>query len=228
VIAVGDLAYYHGTHDEFRTCYDPTWGRHRSRTWPVPGNHEYETAGAAGYYEYFPDFTGATGQGYYRKAIGSWTFIALNSEIDVSANSAQTLWLRSELTSGATPCTVVMWHRPLFSSGPNGNFTAMRDIWKVLYDNNVDVVLNGHDHMYEQFAPQDADARADPKGPRQFTIGTGGGSPSPFNAPRKPNSVVGLTGWGVFKLVLNDNSYTWTFLPVDPTTPQDTGTGNCH
>jgi len=228
VIALGDLAYYNGSRDEFRNCYDPTWGRHKARTCPLPGNHEYQTPGAAGYYEYFPDAAGPGGQGYYRRTIGTWTVIWLNSEIDVSANSAQTLWLKAELTASPTACTAVMWHRPLFSSGPNGNYTPMRDVWQVLYQNNVDVVLNGHDHMYERFAPQDADGRADPKGPQEFIVGTGGGSPSPFNAPRKPNHQEERVGWGVLKLELNPGSYTWTFLPVDPTTPPDSGSASCR
>src|ERR1051325_3761810 len=175
VFAAGDNAYMSGTEAEYKTCYDPTWGRHRSRTRPTPGNHEYRSAGAAPYYGYFGAAAGPGGLGYYSYTLGSWLVISLNSETDVSASSIQAQWLRETLSSSSAKCTAVYWHRPPFSSGPNGSNGDMRVIWRILYEFNVEIVMNGHDHLYERFAPQDPDGRPDAaRGIREFVIGTGG------------------------------------------------------
>lgn len=225
VFTAGDNVYPTGSSRDFADCYDPTWGRHRDRTHPTAGNHDYDSPGALPYFEYFDQSAGPRGLGYYTYRIGSWRVIALNSEIPVRAGSAQYQWLRTELAT-SVPCTIAIWHRPLFSSGPNKDNPDMRDIYKLLYDNNADVVINGHDHLYERFAPQDADGRADSaRGLRQFTVGTGG-VPLYDPGPRKANSESLQKTWGVLKLALVEGSYTWDFIPVSGS--HDTGTGVCH
>jgi acid phosphatase type 7 len=228
VLTLGDNAYPHGTIVNYATCYEPTWGRHVGRTRPTPGNHEYETPGATHYYSYFGEVAGPPGLGYYVFSLGTWDLIALNSEIDVSAASAQVAWLRSYLRSATARCTLAYFHRPLFSSGQNGNTTNMRDIWRVLYEFNADVVLSAHDHMYERFLPQDPNGIGDlTRGIRQFTVGTGGAERT---APvrRTGNSEITGTDWGVLKLTLGADDYRWEFVPVPGVGFRDTGSGRCH
>jgi acid phosphatase type 7 len=226
LLALGDLAYMQGTAANFRDCYDPAWGRHLDRTRPVPGNHEYETAGAASYYDYFGDQAGPRGLGYYAFTAGSWRIIALNSELPKTPGTAQNQWLRTELETNRSTCTLAYFHRPLFSSGPNGNNLDMRDLWRVLEEFGVDVVLTAHDHLYERFAPQDIDGRATANGIREFIAGTGGAhlyTPGPI----KPNSESRASVYGILAMSLSPNSYQWDFASVDHTF-RDTGSGACH
>lgn len=227
VFTTGDNAYFHGTRENFLECYEPTWGRHKARTRPTPGNHEYESPGAAAYYEYFGLNAGPPGLGYYSFNLGAWHAIALNSNVPVQAGSPQAVWLANELeTSAAFRCTVAYWHHPLFSSGPNADNPSMRHFWRMLHEAGVDIVLNGHEHLYERFAPQDPDGRPDPvRGIRQFTIGTGGATLSGFATPR-PNSETRISAYGVLKLTLSADHYDWEFVPV--TGPRDSGSGRCH
>jgi hypothetical protein len=226
VFALGDQAYFSGTADEYRRCYDPTWGRHKGRTRPVPGNHEYLSAGAAPYYAYFGTNAGPAGLGYYSFDVGSWHAIALNSNIDVSAGSAQAAWLRGDLAASRARCTIAYWHHPLFTSGPDGPSPEMRDFWRLLYDAGADVVLNGHEHLYERFAPQDPTGTADPsRGIREFIAGTGGAVLyQPITV--RPNSERLLTAFGVLKLTLQADGYQWEFIPVSG--GGDSGGGTCH
>lgn len=228
VFTTGDNAYPSGRPEDFRDCYNPTWGRHRARTRPVPGNHDYETPGASGYFGYFGSNAGPAGLGYYAYTLGAWRIIALNSEVLASAGSAQAAWLRSELQSTPTQCTAAYWHRPLFSSGPHGDNQDMRDLFRLLYDAGVEFVVTGHDHLYERFARLDPDGRTDQaRGIRQFTVGTGGGE---INQPvfTKPSSAVIGTSWGVIRFELSPGSYRWQFLPVDGQAFQDSGFETCH
>src|SRR5688572_24224192 len=183
VFTLGDNVYSDGTLTQFTDCYGPTWGRHKDRTRPVPGNHDYHTAGASGYYTYFgatasPMDTNCTSncKGYYSYNLGAWHIIALNSEIDHTAGSVQEQWLRTDLAGNQSMCTLAYWHKPRFSSGANhGNNSSFQPFWQALYDYGADVVLNGHDHTYERFAPQSPTAQADPtRGIREFVVGTGG------------------------------------------------------
>lgn len=227
VITLGDNAYMSGTLDEYQRCYEPSWGRHRARTKPSPGNHEYETGGA-GYYTYFGASAGQPGAGYYSYAMGSWRVIALNSEIPSGPGSPQGDWLRAELGKRRSGCTAVYWHRPLFTSGRNGNNPDMRDVWRTLYEFDVDLVINGHDHTYERFAPQDPDGRLDPaRGIRQFIVGTGGAPLYEF--PRvQPNSEARAAVWGVGVFTLSEGGYQWEFVPVDGAGFHDIGSASCH
>jgi acid phosphatase type 7 len=227
VFTAGDNAYMGGRMEEFRNCFDPTWGRQRVRTRPVPGNHEYENGGGA-YFSYFGASAGVSGLGYYSFAEGPWRVITLNSEVPSGADSAQMAWLRGELSGKPTACTAVIWHRPLFSSGRNGNNPDMRDVWRTLYEFNVDLVINGHDHTYERFAPQDPDGRPDSaRGIREFIVGTGGAPLYEFPVTR-PNSEVRAAVWGVALFSLNDRGYQWQFMPVDGVSFQDSGSASCH
>ena len=227
IFTTGDNAYFHGSRENYRDCYEPTWGRHKGRTRPTPGNHEYESPGAAAYFDYFGINAGPYGVGYYSFDLGSWYAISLNSNVPTQRGSTQGMWLSDILgESSSFRCTVVYWHHPLFSSGPNGDNGSMRDFWRILYEAGVEIVLNGHDHVYERFAPQDPDGRPDPvRGIRQFTVGTGGASITTFPTQR-PNSEVRLATYGVLKLTLSADAYEWEFVPVSG--PRDSGRGTCH
>jgi 3',5'-cyclic AMP phosphodiesterase CpdA len=229
VFTAGDNVYPSGSAAQFRDCYEPTWGRHKRRTRPTPGNHDYETPGANSYYDYFGDSAGPRGLGYYSYNLGAWRIYAINSELTGGAMLNQMQWLRDEVRSNP-PCSAAIWHKPLFTSGPNGENRHMLEAWRILHGANVDIILNGHDHVYERFARQDPDGRLDDaRGIRQFTVGTGGVSLYSFGAIR-PNSDVRASVWGVLVLFLNATSYEWNFLPagVPGVNFRDTGTGTCH
>ena len=225
VFALGDNAYPSGTAQNYRECYDGSWGRHKSRTRPVAGNHEYDTTAAAPYYEYFGATAGPSGAGFYSYELGNWHVVALNSNIAVGRNSAQAAWLRSDLAANAAKCTIAYWHFPLFSSSKHGNIEQMREFWRILHENGADVVLSAHDHVYERFAPQDPDGAADPNGIREFVVGTGGAPPYPF-VDVKANSEVRLSTTGVLRLALKAGGYDWNFIPVSGA--GDSGSATCH
>jgi hypothetical protein len=227
VFTAGDNAYFSGTAADFKKCYDPTWGRHRARTRPSPGNHEYESGGSA-YFDYFGANAGPPGLGYYSYTIGSWKLLSLNSEVPSGPGSAQGEWLREELSGRQPGCTAAYWHRPLFSSGRIGDNTDMRPLFQMLYDAGVDLVINGHDHLYERFAPQDPEGRVDTaRGIREFIVGTGG-APLTGVANLHANSDARATVWGVAMFTLYERSYQWRFVPTDDQTPEDSGTAVCH
>jgi hypothetical protein len=234
VMAVGDLAYPDGSKENFE-CYHKTWGRVKSRTRPAPGNHEFHAAGATPYFEYFGAAAGDPRTGYYSYEIGTWHIIVLNSECkDVGgceAGSPQEKWLRADLAAHPVACTLAYWHKPLFSSGgTHGNDLTVKGLWQALYEANADVVINGHDHDYERFAPQTPDGVADPsRGIREFVVGTGGKNHRPFSEPPKPNSEVrDFTAFGVLKLTLKARGYDWQFIPEPGKSFTDSGSGSCH
>ena len=226
VFTLGDNAYFSGTAAEFRDCYNPTWGRHKSRTRPVPGNHDYVSPDAGPYYDYFGASVGPRGLGYYSFDIGGWHAVALNSSIGVGSGSAQAAWLRSDLASARARCTIAYWHHPLFTSGPDGDSPSMRDFWRILYDAGAEIVMNGHEHFYERFAPQGADGGNDPaRGIRQFIVGTGGAVLyRPVTV--RSNSEVRVSAFGVLKLTLSAGRYDWEFITAAG--PRDAGSGSCH
>jgi hypothetical protein len=229
VFVAGDLVYPYGEEAGFRSCYDPTWGRFKARTLPVPGNHDYAAYRAAPYYAYWGRAAGEPGKGYYSVEVGNWRVIALNSMIEAGAGSEQERWLRAELTAHPTHCTLAFWHHPLISSGLMGNNPKMRDIFQALYEGGVDVVINGHDHVYERFAPQDAQGRADSeRGIRVFIVGTGGASLQGFSTVRANSEVRQADVFGVIKLTLRVDAYTWEFIPIEGQTFRDSGEGKCH
>ncbi|HLF05056.1 MAG TPA: metallophosphoesterase [Dehalococcoidia bacterium] len=231
VFTTGDNVYPRGTADQFSRCYAPAWGRHLERTRPAPGNHDYDTAGGKPYYDYFGEKAGPSGLGYYSYDLGNWHVISLNSNVDAGADSDQAQWLRNDL-SGLNPagCLLAYWHHPVFSSGDfHGNNPHMAGLVQVLYDAGVDVVLNGHEHIYERFGPQDPSGVADPgRGFRQFTVGTGG-APLTEIVAIKPNSEVRNTDtYGVLKLTLRPANYRWEFIPVPGQTFTDQGESDCN
>ena len=229
VFTTGDNAYNDGTYDDFINCYHPSWGRHKERTYPTPGNHEYETDGASGYFQYFGSRAGDPGKGYYSYDLGNWHIIALNSNIPVHTGSEQENWLRADLASHTVPCTLAYWHRPRFSSGnTHGSDPNMEPLWQALYDFSADVVLAGHDHTYERFAPQNPQGKADPlRGLRQFVIGSGGRSHYQFDSPISNSEIRNGDTFGVLKLTLHSDSYTWEFIPEEGKTFTDYGSAPC-
>ena len=233
VFTLGDDAYPNGSPENFRV-FDRTWGRFVGRMHPAPGNHEYMTPGAAGYFGYFGDIAGPSGLGYYSFDLGAWHLISLNSNyefgVGVDAGSGQGAWLQSDLATHANKCTLAYWHHPLFSSGQNGDYRGMRPIFDLLYNANADVVLNGHDHLYERFGPQAGDGRPDPaRGIRQFTVGTGGVNADYRFVTTKPNSEQRITGQnGVLKLTLLADTYQWEFVTAPNGAVADSGIGQCH
>jgi acid phosphatase type 7 len=233
VMAVGDLAYPDGSKENF-DCYNKTWGRVKSRTRPAPGNHEFHAAGAAPYFDYFGAAAGDPKIGYYSYELGTWHIIVLNSECkDVGgceSGSPQEKWLRADLAAHPAVCTLAYWHKPLFSSGnAHGNDPTVKPLWQALYKANADVVVNGHDHDYERFAPQNSDGAADSsRGIREFVAGTGGKNQRPFAAPKPNSEIRNADAFGVLKLTLKPNSYDWEFIPEAGKSFTDSGTANCH
>jgi 3',5'-cyclic AMP phosphodiesterase CpdA len=228
VVALGDNVYPDGTAAEYADCYERTWGRHKARTRPAPGNHEYETSNAAPYYEYFGAAAGPPGRGYYAYRAGAWQVLSLNSEVPMRPGSAQHEWLRSELEDNPSACTIAYFHRPLFSSGPNGDQPDVRPLWQLLYEYRADIIVSGHDHLYERYGLQDPDGRPDAAaGIRQFIVGTGGGDRYHLLRSR-PTSEARGTDWGVLKLTLDTGAYAWEFIPVAGASFRDAGTGVCR
>jgi len=232
VFVAGDIAYPDGTAEQFRTCYEPAWGRHKERTRPTPGNHEYGSPGAAPYFAYFGANAGPAGLGYYMYRRDAWQVFALNSNTESADRRAQLEWLGRELNaSGASTCTVAYFHHPLFSSGHHGVVPAPAvagDFWRALYGAGADVVISAHEHFYERFAPQTPDAAPDPQhGIRQFIVGTGGAElTQPLR--RVANSEAVVSAFGVLKLTLDSQSYRWAFLSAPGGAILDSGTGQCH
>ena len=235
VAALGDLALSDGTAEEFADCYDKTWGAFKSRTRPAPGNHEFHSAAATPYFDYFGAAAGDPKKGYYSYDLGAWHIIALNDECQdiggCQAGSSEEKWLRQDLQSHPAACTLAYWHKPLFSSGAaHGNDTDFIAFWRDLYNANATIVLNGHDHDYERFAPQDPDGKADPaRGIREFVVGTGGNHERTFAVLPDQNSEVRMTGaFGVLKLTLHAHGYDWEFIPEADKSFRDSGKGDCH
>ncbi len=228
VFVTGDVAYPDGTAENFRDCYDPNWGRHRARTRPVPGNHDYRSPGAAPYYAYFGANAGQAGFGYYSYDLGSWHIVALNSNLPVDAGSSQLFWLRQDLEENNLTCTLAYWHHPLYASGTNGGSTRMRELWRVLYEYRAEVVLNGHEHRYERYAEMDPNGQFQPsRGIREFVVGTGGAPLYPLTV-LQPNIEREFSTHGVLKLTLSAGNYAWEFIPVSGQTSRDSGSGTCH
>jgi acid phosphatase type 7 len=233
VMAVGDLAYPDGTKENF-TCYDKTWGHFKERTRPAVGNHEFHSTAATFYFQYFGAVAGDAKDGFYSYELGSWHIIVLNSECQevggCQPGSRQEKWLRADLAAHPTTCALAYFHKPLFSSGAkHGNDLEMKPLWQALYEANVDVVVNGHDHDYERFAPQTPEGIADAKrGIREFVAGTGGKNQRPFGNPLPNTEVRNNDAFGVLKLTLNSSSYDWQFIPESGKSFRDSGTGACH
>ncbi len=231
VFTAGDNAYPDGTTANFG-CYDTSWGAFKARTRPSPGNHDYHVSDAADYFSYYGALAGPAGRGYYSDDLGDWHLISLNSNVSMSAGSVQEQWLRADLAASTEQCTIAYWHHPRFSSGTtHGSTSSAQPLWQALHDAGADIVISGHEHNYERFAPQTPTGAADAAtGIRQFIVGTGGvGHYAGVRSPRLPNSeVFDGTTWGVLKLTLGPGTYSWQFIPVAGETFTDSGTGQCH
>ncbi len=233
VMAVGDLAYPDGTKANF-DCYDKTWGRVRSRTRPAAGNHEFHSSDATPYFDYFGAAAGDPKTGYYSYELGAWHIVVLNSECQdaggCEAGSPEEKWLRADLSTHPAACTLAYFHKPLFSSGgAHGDDPELKPFWQALYDAHADVIVNGHDHDYERFGPQNPNGEADQaRGIREFVAGTGGKNHRPFQEPDKNSEVRNADTFGVLKLTLRSHGYDWDFVPEAGKTFTDSGTGTCH
>lgn len=234
VFAAGDNAYNSGSMTDYMQCYDPTWGRHKARTRPAVGNHDYRTRDAAGYFGYFGDAAGTPDQGYYSYDLGEWHIVVVNSNCaeigGCGEGSPQARWLRDDLAAHPTACTAAYWHHPRFSSGWHGDDEELADIWALLYDSGADVVITGHDHDYERFAPLDAAGNEDrTHGVRQFVVGTGGRYLRGFTGrPHAHSELRNSDVHGVLELTLRPGAYDWRFIAEAGATFEDSGTESCH
>jgi hypothetical protein len=230
VLTLGDEQYVEGRLKNFQTQYGPTWGRLLSITHPAPGNHEYKTGGD-GFFQYFGAAAGDPRHPYYSFEVGAWHLIALDSECDYAGGCAkgspQERWLRRDLHAHPNRCTLAFWHQPRFSSGGHGNNVQYQAFWNDLYAAGAEVVLNGHDHDYERFAPQTPSGLAAADGIREFVVGTGGKNLRPLHAA-KPNSEVSSATFGVLELSLHPDSYDWQFIPITGSSFTDRGHSRCH
>ena len=231
VLLLGDNQYEDGTLAKYQASYHPSWGRLKPITRPIPGNHEYVTPGAAGYYAYFGAAAGDPAKGYQSFDLGGWHLIGLNSNCAAvggcGVNSAQGQWLAADLAAHPDVCTLAYWHHPRFSSGPHGNDATTADFWNLLHAAEADLVLVGHDHGYERFAPQTPSAVADPDGIRQFVVGNGGKNLTSVVTVRANSEVRNYSAFGVLELKLWPAGYDWRFLGVGGTV-LDSGRGLCH
>ncbi len=232
VFTAGDNVYPSGSTAQFAGCYDPSWGAFRLRTRPAAGNHDYETAAAAAYFSYFGTLAGNPRYGFYAYNRGTWRIYVLNSNCwavgGCAAGSPQERWLRNDLARFPHQCVLAYWHHPLFSSGPHGNNASVRPLWNDLYAAGAELVINGHDHDYERFAPQSPSGVATSRGIREIVVGTGGESHYSFATIRVNSQVRNATTYGVLKLTLHAASYSWQFIPVAGSTFRDSGTTACH
>jgi alkaline phosphatase len=227
VLALGDQAYPAATAEDYRRCYGPSWGRHRERTHPTPGNHEYFQRGAIPYFDYFGRTAGPRGKGWYSFDLGAWHVVSLNSEFSTHAGSEQERWLRDDLRRHRNRCVLAFWHRARFSSGEHGNTREVAPLWRALHDAGADVVVQAHDHDYERFDPLNANGRPDPNGLRSFVVGTGGGEFRNFRRPVRGSAVRIDHEPGVLRLTLRAISYAWEFVPVSGS-PKDHGEATCR
>lgn len=233
VATLGDNVYESGTAGEFANCFEPTWGRHKSRTRPAIGNHEYGVFRATGYFGVFGAAAGEAPLGWYSYNLGSWHIVVLNSNCEAvgcMTGGTQERWLREDLAANPALCTLAYWHHPRFASGStHGSAVALQQLWTTLYDAGADVVLSGHEHNYERFAPLDPTGKPDDaRGIRQFVVGTGGRSHYPFGTPLPGSQVRNDNTYGLLALTLRPGSYQWQFVPEAGKSFTDSGSATCH
>ncbi len=237
VFAAGDLAYEKGSATEFQNCYGSTWGEFRERTKPTLGNHEYAEATASAYFHYWGKQAGEAGKGYYSYDLGSWHIVALNTNCGAKdlggcgKGSPQEVWLEKDLAEHPDSCVIAYGHHALFSSGvfrSHAVHPELKELWKDLYAAHAALVLAGHEHSYERFAPQDPDGHADPvNGIREIVVGTGGRSHDPLGFALPNSELRNTDTYGVIKLTLTPGHYTWQFIPEAGKTFVDSGSGDC-
>jgi len=230
VLVLGDLQYQTGTLAAFNESYDASWGQFRSKTFPVPGNHEYVTLGASGYYDYFGSLAGDRTKGWQAQTIGGWRVIGLNSNCSAVGGcengSAQSNWLANDLKNNAKRCTMALWHHPRFSTGTHGDSTAVSNLWAQLQAKSAELVFAGHDHDYQRFAPLTSSGKLSSKGLTSFVVGTGGRSLYPFSGST-PARRAAIAEYGVLQLDLYSRGYRWAFKTLDGKTA-DSGRAYCR
>src|SRR5438876_4771773 len=238
VFTAGDLAYERGSAENFKNCYAPTWGRFKDRTKPALGNHEYANRTASGYFQYWGAQAGPAGKGYYSYDLGDWHIVALNTNCDAkslggcAAGSPEETWLKKDLAKHPNACILAYGHHALFSSGvfkSHAVHPELKPLWEDLYAAHADLVLAGHEHSYERFAPQDPEGKADPaNGIREIVVGTGGRSHDLLGFATPNSEIRDWDTFGVLKLTLLPRKYTWEFIPEEGKTFHDSGSGVCH
>jgi hypothetical protein len=233
IATLGDSVYPDGTAGQFSDCFDPTWGRQLSRIRPAVGNHEYHTKHAAGYFDYFGAAAGDPATGYYAYDLGAWRVYSLNSNCTeiggCGKSSPQVAWLNADLAANPRSCVLAYWHHPRYSSGEHGSQDSVDGLWDTLYAAGAELVLSGHDHDYERFAPQSDEGREDPdRGIVEFVVGTGGFSHYPFGRPLSTSRARNNTTYGVLELTLDPNGWSSRFVSVGDAAPADPSGGSCH
>ena len=240
IFTLGDNVYPYGSAENFRDCYAPTWGKYKKRTRPAVGNHEYydenyaSTTAAGPYFDYFGARAGARGEGYYSYDRRNWHIVVLNGDCDkvggCDSDSPQGRWLRNDLADNPSRCTLAYFHRPLYSTGVNVAGPQVKPFWDMLHDRNADLIINGHAHRYERFAPMTPGGTRSDNGIRQIVAGTGGqpggDEVSLADAPNLQRVKTGV--FGVLRLNLRADSYAWKFVPVAGETFTDSGATSCH
>ncbi|MDR5710184.1 MAG: metallophosphoesterase [Armatimonadota bacterium] len=233
VLMLGDGQYPDGALGRYRAAYHRTWGRYLRITHPVPGNHEYQTPRARGYFAYFGDRAGDPEHGYYAFRLGRWLLLALNSNCwaveGCGGGSPQYRWLREVLATSSARCILAFWHHPLFTAGRYTGFPEVRPFWELLQAAGAELVLSGHDHNYQRYAPLDSRGRITPRGIRQFVVGTGGRNlyrlrPDPLGAREAATD----RSFGVLRLELWPDGYSWRFLAVGDAQFSDHGSETCR
>ncbi len=230
VATLGDNVYPAGSDATYAQCYDPVWGGFLDRTRPAIGNHDMQDDSGAAYHRYFGDRAGRPGEAWYSYELGAWHVVVLDSNCEVVAcvpGSPQHEWLRAALAASDARCTVAYYHHPRFSSGPHGDYPPVAPLWDALDAADADLVLVGHDHLYERFAPQAPDGSPDPLGIRQITVGTGGKALYEAELVAPNSELIIDDAFGVLELTLRADAYDWRLLTVDGTTA-DSGSGECH
>jgi calcineurin-like phosphoesterase family protein len=232
VLTLGDNQYLNGGYSKYLASYDPSWGRYLDVTYPTPGNHDYFRPGADGYFRYFGERAGSSDHSYYSFDLGGWHLVALDSNcdhVDCGRTGSEYAWLQQDLADDHAQCTLAYWHHPRFSSGPHGDTTTVGSWWKLLYGAGADVVLNGHDHLYERFAPMNPSGALDTdRGITEFIVGTGGQSLYSIDQLHANSEIVRNQTFGALELKLQRSSYTWSFVRAAGKPLTDTGTAGCH
>ena len=227
VLILGDGQYPDGTLAQFKGSYDPTWGRLKSKTRPVPGNHEYNTPGATGYYDYFGARAGDRSKGYYSFDVGGWHVVALNSERDTTATGAQVAWLKADLKAHPNKCTLAFYHKPRWSAGEHGDSTVVAPFVQALYEANADIILNGHDHNYERLHPLNpSGVRDNVRGITQIVSGLGGKNTRTVT-PRATTAASNASSFGYSRLVLRNGYADVSYRSAVGTYTDDTKV-TCH
>ncbi len=233
VFTAGDDAYEDGSAYDFSRCYAPTWGRLKARTRPAIGNHDRISQNGALYFAYFGSAAGQAPDGWYSFELGGWHIVVLDADCGsvggCGTGSRELTWLESDLAAHPAACTMAIWHQPRFSSGLHGDDHQVAPFWEALMAAGAEIVVNGHDHDYERFAPQDPDGTLDPaKGIREFVVGTGGAELRAFTSLQPNSEVRNASTHGVIEFGLYPNGYTWRFLGVPGSSFTDSGSGTCH